>query len=156
MKSNIEKLRDKFNRRMGKEKSIERAVVILLKPRHRWETGLSIESLLKMIIKEKKSTYGKDRIYEAISLINRFGQPWKIYIISQNGWYEQDGERKHEYRYFTPEEPQDIVREKDKLEDKKDIIGLKENHLEHYEHVDLPQEAKLEEIHASLELSGRR
>lgn len=147
MKDIIQKLRDKFILRMSKEKSVERAVVILLRPRRSWENGLSSDKLLELVNKEKRKKYKKNRVYEAISLINRFGvTDWGIYIISRHGWVDTDNNKNIEYRYFNVKEPNETRREFDKLDYKKDIINIKEDNVNYHESKTILQESQLETL----------
>ena len=101
MKPKFEEQQKRFWKRMNKEKSIERTILTHLKPRHSWEEGLTIEHLRSIIIKEKRRRYTPQRIYMAISDINRFGKKWGIYIKSDYGWLDTDTGKKKEWRYFT-------------------------------------------------------
>jgi len=135
-----------FEYRMTKH-SVEKEVYVVLKPKKSWKSGLSFNKLKEEIEQRRQRPFCKGRIYEAISLLNRFGKPYGIYIRSGYGHVEdKDNKTKIEYRYFVPTEQFDISKEKVDLEHRKEIIGLKEDHLEHHEKVTIPQEQKLAEI----------
>lgn len=138
--------KEKFEYRMTKH-SVEKEIYVILKPKKSWETGLSFIKLKEEVEKRRHRPFCDGRIYDAISLLNRFGKPYGIYIRSGYGHVEDDdNQRKIEYRYFVPTEQFDISKEKTDLEHRKDIIELKEDHLEHHEKVTIPQEQKLAEI----------
>jgi len=112
-----EKLRDRFMNRMSKQWSVERSVILNLRPRRNWEEGLATEELLKKINSERKrkKKYGKGKIYDAISLINRFGSvDYGIYIASRVGWIDREN-KTTEYRYFNIQELNEADREKKKI-----------------------------------------
>ena len=137
---------EKFEYRMGKH-SVEADVILITKPRTSWESGISFLNLKKEIEKMRKKEYCDGRIYEAISLINRFGKDYGVYLRSGYGWIEDiNNERKLEYRYFIPTESFDIQKEKGDLDYKKQIINLKEGSLEHHEKITIPQEQKIAQI----------
>lgn len=137
---------EKFEYRMSKQ-SIEREICILGKPKKTWETGWSIKKLKKEVEIRKGRNYSKGRIYEAVSLINRFGKPYGIYLRSAYGFVEdENNKRKKEYRYFVPTDVADIMDEKRHLESREEILQLKGNHLEHHHKITIPQERKIQEL----------
>ena len=138
---------EKFEYRMTKH-SVEKEVYVILKPKKSWENGLSFKKLKEEIEQRRQRTFCDGSIYEAISLINRYGKRMAVYIRSSHGYIEDDdsNKRKIEYRYFVPKQPEDINDEERDLENRKGIINLKEDHLEYHEKVTIPQEIKLAEI----------
>ena len=137
---------EKFEYRMTKH-SVEKEVYVILKPKKSWEAGLSFKKLKEEIELRRQRSFSEGRIYEAISLLNRFGKPYGIYVRSGYGHVEDENNKtKIEYRYFVPTNQFDISKEKTDLEHKKDIIDLKEDNLEHHEKITIPQEQKLLEI----------
>jgi len=137
---------EKFEYRM-KKNSIEKEIYVILKPKKSWDMGLSFKRLKGEVERRRKRTFCNGRIYEAISLLNRYGKPYGIYLRSAYGYVEdEDNKRKIEYRYFVPTQQFDIDSEKRNLEYKGEIIELKTENLEHHEKVTIPQEIQLAEI----------
>lgn len=137
---------EKFEYRMTKN-SVEKEIYVVLKPKQSWESGMSLIKLKEEIEARRKRTFCEGRIYEAISLLNRFGKPYGIYIRSAYGHVtDENNKNKIEYRYFVPTEQFDISKEKSDLEYRKEIINLKEGNLEHHEKVTIPQEQKIAQI----------
>lgn len=134
---------EQFEQRIKKDKSVEKQVYVILKPKKSWENGLSFKKLKREVEVYLKKSFCDGRIYTAISLINRFGKPWDMYVRSE---CKRNDEGDNEYRYYVPTENYDIQREKRDLDHKKHNIELKEDHLEYHEKVTLPQEQKLAEI----------
>ena len=137
--------KQRFEYLMGKS-SVEFTIIPIIKPFTSWKNGISFIKLKEEVEKIKKKNYCAGRIYQAISLINRFGKDYGVYLRNEIGEIEVDGKIKMEYRYFVPKEQEDISREKGDLEYRKEIVNLRENHLEHHEKVTIPQEEKLAEI----------
>jgi|ETNvirnome_2_300_1030623.scaffolds.fasta_scaffold01131_5 hypothetical protein len=137
---------EKFEYRISKQ-SVEADVIVITKPKTTWQKGIPFLKLKAEVEKRRKREYSEGRIYEAISLINRFGRAYGIYLRSAYGWAEKlIGKSKLEYRYFVPTDDFDIQKEKMDLENKKVIVGQKEAHLEHHEKVTIPQEQKIAQI----------
>jgi len=137
---------EKFEYRMTKN-SVEKEIYVILKPMKSWETGLSFLRLKARVEERRKRTFCNGRIYEAISLLNRFGKDYGIYIRSGYGHVgDKDNKNKIEYRYFVPTEQFDISKEKSNLEYRKEIINLKEDNLEHHEKVTIPQEIRIAQL----------
>lgn len=137
---------EKFEYRMTKH-SVEKEVYVILKPLKSWETGLSFKKLKEEVEKRRQRTFCDGRIYEAVSLLNRYGKPYGIYIRSGYGHVEdEDNERKIEYRYFVPTEQFDISKEKTDLDHRKQIVLLKEDNLDYHEKITIPQEIKIAQI----------
>ena len=139
------KIRDRFMNRMNKQWSVERSVILNLRPKRNWEHGLTTDELLKKINSERKrkKEYGKGKIYDSISLINRFGSvDYGIYIASRIGWIDKKN-KTTEYRYFNIKELNETDREKRKLDSKKEIVKLKEKNVEYHEKKTIPQEQKI-------------
>lgn len=137
---------ERFEYRMTKH-SVEKEVFCILKRTDCWENGWSFKKLKQEVELRRKRIFSDDRIYSSISLLNRYGKPYGIYVRSGYGHVEDDSnKRKIEYRYFVPTEQFDISQEKTDLEHKRDIIELKEDHLEHHEKITIPQEQRLAEI----------
>lgn len=132
--------REKFEHRMGKSgMSVEKEICLILQPRTSWTKGLSFVNLKAEVERRFKRTFCNGRIYEAISLINRYGKNQSIYLRSEFGYVEDENQNKKiEYRYYIPTEPDDVNRERKDLENKREIINLKEDHLEHHEKVTIP------------------
>jgi len=145
MKPKYEDQQKKFEYRMTKA-SVEKEVHVILKPRHSWETGLSFKSLKDEVERRRKRGFTDQRIYEAVSLLSRYGKRYGIYIKSDYGFVETSDGKKKEFRYFVPENQKDISREEDKLDDKKDIVEQREKSLEYHRKVTIPQELKLAQI----------
>jgi len=144
----IEKRQDRFINAMNKPWSVERSIIINMKPRRTWESGLTVDKLLSLINSERKrkKKYKKGKIYDAISLINRFGTiDWGIYIATRVGWVD-DEKKNTEHRYFNIKEPDETDREKRRLDHKKEIINSKESNVEYHEKVTIPQEQKIAQI----------
>lgn len=146
MNPKFEEQKRRFEYRIKKEKSIERTIWAHLKPKHSWEEGITIEQIRDIVIKEKKKKYTKNRIYQAISDIDRFGSRWGLYIKSDYGWVDTIEGKKKEFRYFTPIKSNDIEREFSKLSNRKGNVNLREQSLEYHEKVTIPQEQKIEQI----------
>ena len=147
-KSETEKSEDRFVNRMSKPWSVERSIVLNLRPKRKWKEGLTTEQLLKLINSERKriKKYSKGKIYDSISLINRFGsKDYAIYIVSRIGWVD-DKNKNIEHRYFNIKEKDETVREKGRLGHRKEIINIKKNNVEYHERKTLPQEKELEGI----------
>jgi len=136
---------EKFDYRMEKKgMSIEKEVCLILKPRTSWEAGLSFNKLKAEVERRFNRTFCNGRIYEAVSLINRFGKHQAVYLRSSFGYVvDENNIRKIEHRYYIPTEPEDVYREEKDLENRKEIIHLKKDHLEHHTKVTIPQEQKL-------------
>lgn len=145
MKPKFIKQRDYYIRRM-KRGGVESTVHAILKLRHFWSVGLTFEKLCKEVIKERGKRIGASRIRHAISMHNRFGVLYGIYIKSDFGWVGEGIKKEREWRYFVPKEQEDINREHTKLEHVKDIANLKDNNLNDYETKTIPQEQQLAEI----------
>jgi len=94
-----------------------------------------------------KKVFCDGTIYSAISQINRYGKKQGVYIRSKpEGCIDETNKRKIEFRYFIPIELGDINEEKINLESRKEMITLKEIHLEHHKDITIPQEQRLAEI----------
>lgn len=157
MKPKFERQKQIFEYRMTKN-SVEKEIYVLLKPRNCWEDGFAIEKLINEVSKRmnrikkansirKRKEYSEERVREALSLLNKFGKNYGIYIKSDYGWFnDNDGNKIKEFRYFVPKQQNDITREKDKLENVVDVVNLKENTLTHYEEETIKQEQQLETI----------
>jgi hypothetical protein len=144
--------KERFEYRMNKKKglSVEQAICLILKPRKSWENGLSFKKLKEEIERRKNKIYCKVRIYGAISLINRYGKNYDVYLRSGYGHIEdENNQRKIEYRYFIPTESIDVEDEKRNLNHKEQIINEKATHLDYHEKITIPQEQKLREIRAN-------
>ena len=125
---------------------VEATVYAVLKPLHSWGEGLTFDDLCIKVNSLREKDVGDSRIRHAISMHNRFGEMYGIYIKSDFGWVGERKEGVKEWRYFVPKEQEDINREHSKLEHVKDIANLKEGNLTVYETKTIPEEAKLEEI----------
>jgi hypothetical protein len=142
MKSKFENQQKIFEYRMTKA-SVEKEVYVILKPRHTWEKGLSSKKLAEEVEKRRKRKYSIKRIYEAISLLTRYGKRYGIYIKSDYGFVDTMDGKKREHRYFVPENKRDLSREEDKLDDRKDIVIQREESLKYFEEITIPHEQKL-------------
>lgn len=141
--------RDKFEQQKRKQKSTISCVILGLRYKRAfsWETGLSIDKLKKEVERRKGKPLSKATIYNAISLINRYGKDTGVYVRSGFGnVIDEDNKSKIRYRYFIPKEPGEIVDEKRDLDHKKEIISLKEDNIDYFEKVTLPQEAQLNQL----------
>ena len=145
MKPKFIKQREYYIRRMQRN-GVEATVHAILKPKHSWDEGLTFEILCKEVRRLRDKKVGDSRIRHAISMHNRFGVMYGIYIKSDFGWVGEDKEKSKEWRYFVPKEQEDINREHTKLEHVKDIANLKEGNLSEYEIKTIPQERQLEEL----------
>jgi hypothetical protein len=140
---------EKFDYRINKQNSVECCLIIEIKEKRAkdWESGLTFKELKKSIEKRRKRNFSDIRIYDAISLINRYGKHHGVYLRSEYGFViDNDNNRHPQWRYFIPTNHDDINREYGDLENKKMIIGLKEDHLQHHEQITIPQEKQLEEL----------
>lgn len=143
--------KEKFDYQWRKQKSTICCVCdgLRYKGAFSWESGLTIMKLKEEVERRKGKPLGKQTIYDAISLINRYGQRTGVYVRSGHGpIITEDNQTKNEFRYFIPRD-NEIDYEKKDLDHKKDIITLKENHLEYYEKVSVPQEQKIEVMRES-------
>lgn len=146
-----EKLRDKFINRMMKPWSVEREIILTIRPLRLWEVGLATDELLEKINenRKKKRPYNKQVIYDSISLINRFGSSdYGVFIVSRGGYSNSNNKEGYEYRYFNVKDPDTIDGEKRKILYKGEILDIKETNLEYHEKKTIPQEAQLKEIQA--------
>lgn len=144
--ADFEKQKKYYKRRMEKG-GVEATVFAILKPLHTWEAGLEFKDLHARVVIERKKQITEARIRQAISMHNRFGYEYGIYIQSDYGWVESFGKKKRSFRYFVPKEKHDIDREHDKLDRIKDLNELKQTNLITYEEKVLPQEQQLEQLH---------
>ena len=139
--------KEKFDYRINRDSSVEKSIYVELKPRKNWNDGLTLKELKKRIELKHKAEYSVGRIYEAVSLINRYGKNHDIYIRSGYGWVtDSSNNKKVQYRYFVPTEQFDISKEREDLEHKHEVVLMKEEHLEHHEKITIPQEQALKEI----------
>jgi len=149
-KTSIEKARERFESRMKDKLSVEFVIIPILKPKKTWENGLTFKQLKAEVEARKKRVFSDNRIYDAISLLNRFGADWDIYIRSEaRAVLDDDNKKKREHRYFTLKEQWDISQEKKKLDDRREVINLKEQHVEYHEKITIPQEQKVAMINRS-------
>lgn len=140
---------EKFEDRIKKQLSVESCVILTLRERKcfSWRTGLSFKRLKGEVERKRKRNFCDGRIYEAISLINRYGKRFAVYIRSDFGYVEdEDNKRKIEYRYFVPKGLPDINDEKRDLDNKEEVVSLKKSHLQYHEEITLPQEQRLAQI----------
>jgi hypothetical protein len=140
---------EKFEYRIKKQNSVELCIINSLRDREcfSWENGMSFEELKGEVELRRKRPFCKGTIYESISLINRYGRRFAVYIRSAHGPVITDeNETKIVYRYFIPIEQFDVSNEKRDLDHKEQIINLKKGHLEYHEQVTIPQEKRLNEI----------
>ena len=138
---------DKFQHRWEKDKSVEKQVYAFTKGRKSWREGITFKKLKEKIEISLKRPYCEGRIYEAISLLNRFGEDIDIYLRSSSDWVDdEDNNKKREHRYYVPTEPHAINDEETDLENKEENVRLKQKHLEHHREITIPQEQKLAEI----------
>ena len=149
-KTSIEKAKERFESRMKDKLSVEFVIIPILKPKKTWENGLTFKQLKSEVEARKKRVFSDNRIYDAISLLNRFGADWDIYIRSEaRAVLDEDNKQKREHRYFTLKEQWDISQEKKKLDDRREVINLKEQHVEYHEKITIPQEQKVAMINRS-------
>lgn len=130
-----------------------------LKNKRRWENGLTIDNLRKLIkhsivkfarlnLKEEKrrvvqkKKVSKGSIYNAISKINRYSKP-AFYIMSSFG-YIKNG--KKEYRYFVPREDKHFFEEEKKIRDNISRKVERENNLQQYRNIEVPLEISHQHI----------
>lgn len=144
MKPKFIKQREYYIRRMQRN-GVESTVYVILKPLHSWEEGFTFEDLCKKVRHLRDKKVGDSRIRHAVSMHNRYGVIYGIYIKSDFGWIG-DNKKEKEWRYFVPKEQEDINREHTKLEGVKDVTNLKEGNLTEYETKTIPQEQKLVQI----------
>ena len=139
---------DKFEYQWRKQHSTVSCVVLALryKEAFSWETGLTIIKLKDEVEKRKGKPLCKQTIYDAISLINRYGKNTGVYIRSGIGSTITNNKPKNEHRYFIPKESKDIIDEKIDLEKKRERIMLKEEHIEFHEIQTIPQEKEHQAI----------
>ncbi len=151
-----EKQKQRFNGiTMQQGHSIPFQVREHLKNKRKWEEGLTVEQLRKLVkhsivkfarlnLKEQKRVVvqkkkiSKGSIYTAISKINRFSEP-AFYIISSFGYLE-DG--KKEFRYFTPKEDRHFFEEEKKIRDTIERKVEREHNLQQYRDIEVPLEIK--------------
>lgn len=140
---------EKFEDRRSKTNSVECCIIIEMrvKPSINWKTGLTFKELKELIQKRRNRKFTDQRIYEAISLINRYGKSHGVYLRSGYDYIVDEGNnKKPQFRYFIPMETDDINRERTDLEHKKDIIELKQEHIQYHETVTIPQEVELQQL----------
>lgn len=141
---------EKFEYRINKQNSVECCLIIEIKEKRarNWETDLTFKELKKLIEKRRKRPFSDMRIYDAISLINRYGKHHGVYLRSEYGFViDSNNNKNSQWRYFIPTEQDDINREFGDLENKKIIVGLKEEHLQHHEQITIPQENRMQELY---------
>ena len=149
-KTSIEKARERFERRMNDKLSVEFVIIPILQPRKTWENGLTFKQLKEEVERRKNKIFSDNRIYDAVSLLNRFGARWDIYIRTEaRSVLNEENKQKKEHRYYTLSDQFDISNEKKKLDDRKEIIVLKERHVEHHEKVSIPQKVEISQINRS-------
>lgn len=153
MKTKFEKQKEAYEKRMDKDGSVERQTWQIITKGKSWETGITFEDLKKEINKRrtergKKELKTDNRIRIAISHHNKFGaETYGIYIQCDYGFVQIDeNNKKREWRYFTPYEDGDFLKEEGKLEYIEDTAELKKNSLEYQKKIVIPQEQKLMEI----------
>lgn len=141
---------EKFEYRIRKQHSIESCVILSIREKKcfSWETGLSFKKLKPEVERRRGKKVSDVRVYQAISLINRYGKRFGVYIRSGIGYVESDesNKRKIEHRYFIPKDEEDISDEKRDLDNKRIILNLKDEHIRFHEEITLPQEKRLSEI----------
>ncbi len=138
-----------FEHRIRSQLSVESCIILTLRDKKcfSWMNGLSFIKLKGEVERRRKRDFCDGRVYEAISLINRYGKRFAVYIRSGFGYVEdENNKRKIEYRYFVPKELPDINDEKRDLDNREEIIDLKKSHLQHHEEITIPQEQKLAQI----------
>lgn len=129
-----------FMSRMEKPWSVERSIIINMKPKRSWKSGLTTQQILDKVNSERKRNkkYSKGKVYHAISLINRFGSiDYGIYLVSRSG---SDEYVTNEHRYFNLKELVDSDIEKRRLEHQKQIKMLKKSNVVYHEEKTIPQE----------------
>jgi len=146
MKPKFIKQQEYYKRRMERN-GVESTVYAILKPLHSWNEGMTFPEICKKVNKLRDKRVGDSRIRHAISMHNRFGVIYGIYIKSDFGWIGEDKLKEKEWRYFVPKEQEDINREHTKLGHLKDIANLKEGNLTEYEYKTIPQEKQIEVLH---------
>lgn len=141
--------KEKFEYRMSKQTSVECCIIIEIKERRaiNWATGIAFKLLKQFVERRRNRKFTNQRIYEAISLINRYGIHHGVYLRSEYGFaIDEENNKSPEYRYFIPTEQDDINRERSDLEHKEEILGLKKEHLQYHEQITIPQEKQLTTI----------
>lgn len=140
--------KEKFDYQWSKQKSTICCVCNSLryKGAFSWESGLTLKKLKEEVERRKGRPLTDQTIYDAISLINQFGQNTGVYIRSGHGFtIIDDNTSKTEYRYFIPRD-NEIDNEKRDLDRRKERIENKESHLEYYEKISVAQEKSIELI----------
>ena len=132
-----------FERRWEKDRSVEKQVYTFTKRRKCWDEGITFKKLKEKIEISLKKPYCEGRIYEAISLLNRYGEGLGIILRSSSN---RNDEGKMEYRYYVPTTQEDIVNEERDLGSRESNIQLKQGNLEHHRKITIPQEIKIEAI----------
>jgi len=146
MKPKFIRQRENYIRRMQKG-AVETTIYAILKPRKTFEEGLTFGRLRGEVIEARKKRISTNRIREGLSLHNKFGSMYGIYVRCEFGWVDIDDKRKEkEYRYFVPKELEDINREHSKQENIKDTSNVKDDNLTIYETKVIPEEKQLERL----------
>ena len=79
MKPKFIKQKEYYLRRM-KRNGVEATVYAILKPKHSWGAGMSFDKLWGEVRRLREKSVGDSRIRQAISMHNRFGVIYGIYM----------------------------------------------------------------------------
>jgi len=150
MKPKFIKQREYYIRRMQRN-GVEATIFGIVRYKRTWNDGITFDELCKQVNKMRKKRVGDSRIRHGISMHNRFGSIYGIYIKSDFGWIGEDKNKEKEWRYFVPKESEDINREHIKLGNIKDLTFLKDGNLTEHELKTIPQEQKLQELQNKYE-----